>query len=289
MDENQELQYEQKGFCHLVKTVKEAEEELGRAPILNKLGVITKEKIENGITSKKSRIIWDLRRSGANQCCHQGERVLLPRLLDLAAAALEGYRKSQRCWLAAIDIKDAFLNIPVGRDRFALTAAKPKEKPDDQMEVIVFDTLVFGAASSPTVWGRLASWLGRTLAAVEPRMEVQIYVDDPAFVLRGSFEAAVEQLTNALLWTAVVGFPIKLQKAVGGTAIQWVGAQISLDDDEATVEVLIPADKIANLRDLTAKFLAKPVVGSGQLRSYAGSLSFVAGLVPHLRPFLSSL
>ena len=30
------------------------------------------------------------------------------------------------------------------------------------------------------------------------------------------------------------------------------------------------------------------VVTSKELRAFAGSLSFVAGLVPHLRPFLSS-
>lgn len=269
-----------KGFCHLVDTLEEAEAELGRKPIINKLGVLVKEKMEHDKVIRKSRIIWDIRRSGANMCCHQGERIILPRLLDLAAGALEGYRNHQPCWVAVIDIKDAFLNIPVGKDRFALTAAKPKRKPQDELQV--FDTLVFGAASSPTVWGRFAAWLGRTLSAIEPRASTQIFVDDPAFVLRGERDEAVEQLTNILLWTAVAGFPVKLQKAVGGKDISWIGAQFELDDEGAAVRVSIPRDKINKLKETTEKFLKRPVVDSRELRSYAGSRSFVAGLIPHL-------
>jgi len=234
-EENQELQklvneYVDKGLCHLVDTLEEAEAELGRKPIINKLGVLVKEKMEHDKVIRKSRIIWDIRRSGANMCCHQGERIILPRLLDLAAGALEGYRDHQPCWVAAIDIKDAFLNIPAGKDRFALTAAKPKRKPQDELQV--FDTLVFGAASSPTVWGRFAAWLGRTLSAIEPRASTQIFVDDPAFVLRGERDEAVEQLTNILLWTAVAG----------GKDISWIGAQFELDDGGAAVRVSIRQD-----------------------------------------------
>lgn len=36
-------------------------------------------------------------------------------------------------------------------------------------------------------------------------------------------------------------------------------------------------------------FLSKPVVGTKQLRSLAGSLSFIAGIIPPMRPFLSAL
>ena len=36
-------------------------------------------------------------------------------------------------------------------------------------------------------------------------------------------------------------------------------------------------------------FLSKPVVGTKQLRSLAGSLSFIASIIPPMRPFLSAL
>ena len=81
--------YTARGFCHMVKTMEEAEEELGRKPHLNKLGVVVKFN-EQGV--KKSRIIWDLKESGANAQRNQGERIILPRLLDLASGALKAFR-----------------------------------------------------------------------------------------------------------------------------------------------------------------------------------------------------
>ena len=157
------------------------------------------------------------------------------------------------------------------------------------MELIVFDTLVFGAASSPTIWGRFAAFLARTIVAVEPSVTCQIYVDDPAFALHGDKEEAVSQLTTVLLWTNILGYPVKMSKAMGGKSISWIGAELNLLDEEAAVEVTISQQKVDKLVEVTEKFLSKPVVGARELRSYVGSLSFIAGLIPHLRPFLSSL
>ena len=113
--------YTKRGFCHKTKSIKEAERELGRAPIPNKLGVVTKV---TPAGKKKSRIIWDLKESRANSICHQKERILLPRLLDLAQHALWTYRQGEdeEVWLAAVDIKDAFMNIPAGSDKYATVA-----------------------------------------------------------------------------------------------------------------------------------------------------------------------
>ena len=51
----------------------------------------------------------------------------------------------------------------------------------------------------------------------------------------------------------------------------------------------IPADKVAELVQKIDTILAKPVVGRKQLQSLAGALSFVAGIVPLMRPFLGAL
>ena len=59
-------------------------QELGQEPILNKLGSVVKYK--DGC--KKSRIIWDMKESRANSVCAQGELIILPRLLDVAKAAV---------------------------------------------------------------------------------------------------------------------------------------------------------------------------------------------------------
>ena len=283
--------YADRGFCHLVPDLEEAERELGRAPVLNRLAVIVKTKVnDDGETQKKSRIVWDLRRSGANAVCKQTERILLPRLLDVAAHVLEQYRKGQEeCWLAAVDIRDAFMNIPVMQDRFALAAVVPVAHQDQRQQILVFDTLVFGAASAPTIWGRYAAFLGRTISAIQPQTGCQIYVDDPIFTLTGPLHQAARQLAVILLWMAVAGYPIKASKAVGGKALTSVGANLAVNDKDSSIAITIPADKVQKLMEATDLFLRRPVVGARELRSYAGALSFVAGLVPHLRPFLSSI
>ena len=282
--------YIERGFCHTVESLDVAEEELGRKPILNKLGVIVKMKeMDDNSKVKKARIIWDLRRSGANSVCQQSERVLLPRLLDVAAHAIDEYKKGNPLWIAAVDIRDAFMNVPVEGDRFALTAALPPSGPDKQSAILIFDTLVFGAASAPTVWGRYAAFLGRTIAAVSPEVGCQIYVDDPIFTLAGDLDQASHGLAVVLVWMAILGYPVKLSKASGGKALTWIGAHLQLDDEKGEVIVTIPNDKVQKLLKETDSFLRKPVVGCRELRAYAGALSFVAGLVPHLRPFLSSI
>ena len=277
--------YVDRGFCRVVKP-DQAEKELGPDYVLNELGVVVKTKQDaQGRWVKKFRIIWDLKESQVNKACCQGERVLLPRLLDVVASVLKAYRDGLKPHLAGVDIRDAFMNIPAGVDKAFTTAALPgtRNKP----MVVVFDTLVFGSASSPTVWGRFAAWLGRTTAAIA-RNSPQVYVDDPVYVMAGDLEQATRSPSHALLW-AVAGFPVKTSKATCGKQIEWIGAKLACQDDTKTVTVSIPEAKVTQLLDDTDKILAKPVVGSKVLRSYAGALSFVAGLVPHLRPFLSTL
>ncbi|CAE7854136.1 unnamed protein product, partial [Symbiodinium necroappetens] len=283
--------YVARGFCQIAYSQQEAEEVLGGKPVLNKLGVLVKEKRDaHGKVVKKARVIWDLRESSVNKACHQGERIILPRLWDVVASALASYRRGRPPYLAGVDIKDAFMNIPAGADRRFTVAAVPgsRNRPGKRHRLIIFNTLVFGSASSPTIWGRAAAWLGRTSAAVSPA-DLQCYVDDPIYVLEGpSAEAAAGDLSVILLWTAVCGYPIKLSKATGGKELEWVGAKIRCLDAEEAVVVTLPEAKIQALLADTNRFLSKPVAGARELRSYTGALSFVAGLVPHLRPFLAS-
>ena len=112
--------YVKRGFCRLVEDDEAAKKDLGRTPVLNKLGVVVKWSADK----KKSRVIWDVRESGL---CSQGERIVLPRLLDLAQGAVNAYRRQREPWLAAVDIRDAFMNIPAGEDKFVTTAALPNQ------------------------------------------------------------------------------------------------------------------------------------------------------------------
>ena len=177
---------------------------------LNKLGVVVKF-TESG--AKKSRVVWDLRRSGANSKCHQAERIVLPRLTDLAAAATRAYRSGKEPWLVALDVRDAFLNIPAGKDKAFTVAAKPGA--DGQNQVIVCDTLVFGAKSSPTIWGRFASLLGRSWASIESAVRAQIYVDDPAMIVEGCKEDAISAPYKHLVVGGCPWLPPQAQQSRG--------------------------------------------------------------------------
>ena len=64
---------------------------------------------------------------------------------------------------------------------------------------------------------------------------------------------------------------------------------IKADHDNHTISVTIPEDKVAELKSKVQTYLRRPVIGRRQLQSLAGALSFVAGLVPLMRPFLNSL
>ena len=275
--------YVSKGWCRILPSLEEARQELGEDVVLNKLGVIVKYS-EQG--TKKARIIWDLRQSGANTRCDHAERIVLPKLTDVAAAGQRAYAQGCEPWLLALDVADAFLNIPVARDKAMTLSAKPDQ--DGTNRVVVCDTLVFGAKSSPTIWGRFAAFLGRSLASVEPQANTQIYVDDAAVVLTGDLETAAQAATNVLLWAAVCGFPIKLEKCLGGKQIKWIGAQIKLDDEREEVAVTIPSEKRQKLFEAVVQIAKKPMVSQKALATLAGGLSFVAGLVPIMKPFLDS-
>ena len=166
---------EEKGFCKITADPEVARQILGADPVLSKLGVIVKHQGEN--QEKKTRIIWDLRQSGLNNKCNPAERVVLPRLLDVVTDSLRLLKTEGAVTFAAVDIKDAFHNVPASSDRKYTVASAELE--DKKQFFIIYGFLVFGSRSSPTIWGRFAALLGRILAATVPENRTHIYVDDP--------------------------------------------------------------------------------------------------------------
>ena len=139
--------YVARGFCHRVSSYKAASKQLGDEPVLNKLGVLVKNKRDaQGREVKKARVIWDLKESNVNKACNQGERIILPRLLDVVASLLAAYKRGRSPYLAGVDIRDAFMNIPAGKDRKFTVAAVPRRRNKRAgHDLIVFNTLVFGS------------------------------------------------------------------------------------------------------------------------------------------------
>ena len=110
--------------------------------------------------------------------------MILPRLLDVVSSLLAIYGRGKRPYLAGVDICDAFMNIPAGKDRRFTVAAVSRRNKKNNFYLVIFNTLVFGSASSPTLWGRMAAWLGRTTSTVS-LADPQLCVDDPIYALEG--------------------------------------------------------------------------------------------------------
>ena len=274
----------EKGWSSKYSSLGDAATALGAdGLVLNKLGLISKVKPDG---SMKHRLVWDLLRSGVNGITLQGERVVLPRIMDLvkSIAALAASRKSgEEIALLGTDIADAFHQVPLNSQEWKYTAASLGE------DVYVFKVLVFGSVSAPTVWGRYAAWLGRTTCALIPedRLRLHIYVDDPVYVTCGTAEQRALALTKALLWATVAGFPLAWQKCDGGASLTWIGAAVSVASGRTAVS--IPEDKIRDMLETCSDMRRKNTVPSRQVRKLAGRGSFVAGLVPVIAPFLRSL
>eukprot|EP00434_Breviolum_minutum_P038994 symbB.v1.2.034605.t1/scaffold4499.1/size38882/7 len=281
---------ESKGFCRVISDEKTAKQILGEDPILNKLGVVVKFSGSGDEVKKKSRIIWDMRESKVNSRCDPAERIILPRLLDVVSETLTFQANYLKPVFAAIDIQDAFHNVPAGRDK-RYTAARCQMEDNQDCFIVYYDVLVFGSKSSPTVWGRFAAYLGRIVCSILPEVGVQIYVDDPIFVLPDSSQESRKLFALVLLILKIFGFPVKLEKASAGSKVKWIGATLEAGESELGpfTEVTIPPEKVEKLLGECQNFLKAPVVGASQLRSFAGSMAFVAGLVPVLRPFLAPL
>ena len=96
---------------------------MGGQPILNKIGLIVREK--NG--EVKKRMILDTKQSGLKDCAAKHQRVLLPRLLDTITQALNLLSKCQDgedVDFFVLDYCDAFWQIPLHPEERRFFCAK---------------------------------------------------------------------------------------------------------------------------------------------------------------------
>jgi hypothetical protein len=239
--------------------------------------------------SWKHRIIWDLLRSGVNSRVHQGERIILPRILDVAQDVLDLcklLRPGEDIYFFGTDVSDAFHQIPLRRNEWKFTVAEFAGK------YYIFTVLVFGSASAPTVWGRYAAWLGRsTSTIIDPdRLRIQIYVDDPIYTIRGNLHDAAIEVAIALAWTMCCGYPLSWPKSEGGKKISWIGVQYSSQlVPTPSVTVSIPADKLSEAYKFCCNSLRHKAIPLKAMRSGTGKCQNIANVVTTIKPFCSYL
>ena len=252
----------------------------------SKLALISKQRSD---LSWKHRIIWDLLRSGVNSRVHQGERIILPRVLDVAQDVLDLSKlltPGEEIYFFGTDVTDAFHQIPLRRNEWRFTVAEFNGK------YYIFTVLVFGSASAPTVWGRYATWLGRSTATiVDPyRLRIQIYVDDPIYTIRGTlYEAAIE-VSIALAWTMACGYPLAWPKSDGGKKISWIGVQYSAHSvPTPSVTITILGDEIIEARKFCSDALRHQGIHIKTMRSGTGKCQNIDNVVTAIKPLCSYL
>ena len=97
-----------------------------------------------------------------------------------------------------------------------------------------FDTVVFGGGGSPLIWGRAAALLGRSGQSlfVTSELIVEIDVDDPWILLRGSPVVRKRNAVILFLWWHAMGPMLAFTKLSGGRKVQRIGAVITLISDK---------------------------------------------------------
>ena len=273
---------EAKGHCKFFDNIQQLEEFLGvDHVVLTKLALITKFKADG---TPKHRLIWDLLRSDVNSAVTLTERIVLPRIQD----AVEDAMHLRLCgegdleWLV-LDIADAFHNIPLRPSEWKFACGKVGNR------FVVFLVLCMGGKSAPNIWGRYAALLGRMLASTfsPDEFRSEVYVDDPLMAAIGNQDRRDLLFTVALLVLQVSGFPLAWGKGVLGESVIWIGAQLS--SLPSGIRVSIPEDKLDALLAQTQELRSSVVASRRSIRAYCGKLSFIGGMVPYIRPFLSML
>ena len=268
------------GFCRRYANYAELRTALGtEAVTFNKIGLIGKQRKDG---TWKYRVIWDMKESKVNRAVKVKERVVLPRLCEAVGDAVHLTRLGSQVDWMVIDIKHAFHNIPTNQAEWRYCCAVVNEG------YYVFRCLPMGLMSSVPLWGRYAAWLGRTTQAVlGSQGRIEVYVDDPIVCATGTPDTRAALFTKACLWIGVCGFPLAWEKAAAGSRVAWIGAELQASEENITAH--IPEDKIADLTEETKQLLRMPVVAKRRLRTYAGKLNYVAGIISQLRPFVACL
>ena len=133
--------------------------------------------------------------------------------------------------------------------------------------------LCFGLKAVPLLWA----------ARMLQDLRSQLYLDDP---LRIRFGMAVSRqcaLSLLLLTHRAVGLRVAWHKGTTGFESQWIGVHFMLLWDDRQLPLEVPQKMIQEVDKKVSFMVDSSVVGIRRLRSLAGRLSWMAGVVPRMR------
>lgn len=180
------------------------------------------------------------------------------------------------------DIARAHKLIPVKEKDWGLQAFRLPG--DDTGDVFVHTRGIFGVASAAYWFGRAIGVAGRCTHRILGRhMGVLhlIYADDGWTAATG--KAFWKKILMWLFVFELFEIPITWKKVRGGAQVDWIGYHLNV----STIARGINESKRRWIQKwIDDKLAAGGVVGR-ELKSVLGRLSFVAGALKHVRPFLA--
>ena len=274
--------YARKGYLAKFQTLEEVTSFLGEDPVLSKLGCIVKERTnpDTGQVVKKVRIILDCKRSCVSSMARRTHKAVLPRLTDAVYSALElmkGCVDSEQSLLVA-DIVDAFWLIPLRAEERRFFVARLRG------HYYVFLRTAQGSRAAPLTFAAIAAIGARWVQSLSDEFRMQMYVDDPLTVLRGSWDRRRRLAATIVIAWSVMGFPIASHKAVLANTLVWIGMTLSIRPSSVHVEV--PGPKVSELLALVEEASSCNVVSKKALRTLLGKSMAIASIVFTWRPFL---
>ena len=266
----------------------------GQDAQLTRLACIIKPKPGGG---EKVRLVVDCRRSGVNGKMHIRERVVLPRVSDVAMSLqklldLNSHYPSFHPELMSADFSEAFHTCTLREDERKFVIVKGLSNQDGLPQYYVMRVVVFGLAPEPLLWARLCAAAMRlsqaTLKAEEA--DVNTFVDDPVVVSMA--DSSRGHACIALRYFAVwrlLGLDIAYHKADRGSKLVWIGFQLELvGPGNRDLRVVLTDQKQQRLSEVFNNILdCKGVIPLHLLQYAVGVLGWVTSAIPAARPWLA--
>ena len=210
------------------------------------------------------------------------DRMRFPMIDDASGVLLQIEREVEELRGAArvsllYDIAKAHKLLPVDERDWGYQAFR---LPGEEYKVKVFlhTRGTFGIASAAYWWQRLAACIvrlchrlfGRDLGILH-----LLFADDGWIAAVGAF-----YWRKVLFWLFLLDLlevPLSWKKVRGGTVVHWIGYQLDV------------GCFMKGISERKVRYRESGVITGRDLRSALGRFSFVAGSLPHVRPFLGPL
>ena len=194
---------------------------VGGTPIFNKFACLTKVRSDG---TCKRRIIMDARRSGVTASSRKMYKAVLPRQTDLVQDTLRllsGAKDAESVDYMVLDADDAFWQVPLHPKERRFYCAMLRDS-NGKTRFLSYARTPQGSRGAPLSWSQTFGLVCRCVSSVvrDPVIpdahEMEVYVDDPILVLRGTTSANTEGAALAILTWAVLGVGLSFKKGQFG-------------------------------------------------------------------------